>query len=45
MTRRIITAQDARSAHVADFRARYAHAGTRLALPAADGTRGGNAGD
>ena len=39
-----LTAQDNRSAHVADYRARYAHAGTRLALPPADGT-GGNAGD
>ena len=39
-----LTAQEARSAHVADFRARYAHAGTRLALPVACGT-GGDAGD
>jgi hypothetical protein len=38
-----LTAQDARSAHVADFQARYAHAGTMLALPVASDTRG-NAG-
>jgi hypothetical protein len=39
-----LTVKGTRSAHVADFQARYAHAGTKLALPVASDIAG-DAGD